>query len=99
MTENYGQQKPAIHGDDRSGHVARGLRGEQQDRAVEIAFLAESALRNSLDQPLARWRRPEVVIELGVDITGRQRVDANAFRGPLQRERFRQLDQRGFRGG
>jgi hypothetical protein len=41
------QQKTSVDRDHRSGHVARGVGDEQHDRAVEIALVAEAALRDA----------------------------------------------------
>jgi len=40
----------AVDGDDAAGHVARGRRGEQQQRAVELVVPAGAAQRDALDR-------------------------------------------------
>jgi choline dehydrogenase-like flavoprotein len=47
------QQIPAVHGDDASGHVARGTRRQQHDGAVEVGFGADAALGNPLGELFA----------------------------------------------
>jgi hypothetical protein len=47
------QQETAVDRHHAAGHVARGVRRQQQDGAVEIGFGADAALRDALGQPLA----------------------------------------------
>ena len=71
----------AVDGEDRSGHVGAGVRRQQQQRAVQIGQPAEPALRDALDQRLAGIAGEEVGVQLGLDIAGAQRVDADAVAG------------------
>ena len=58
----------AVDRDGRAGHVAPGVGGEEQQRAVEVVGLAEAPLRHALAQRLARGRAEEVAVELGLDV-------------------------------
>ena len=50
--------------------------------------LAESPLRHSLDQRLAGLAREEVAVDVGLDVAGRERVDADLVARELERERL-----------
>src|SRR5882757_7238234 len=68
----------------RSGHIARGVRRQQQQRAIQVLKRAEPPLWYALDHGLAGFAVPEGAIELRVEISGRQCVDPNAEACPLE---------------
>jgi len=63
-----------------------GRRGQKQQRAVEIGRLADPLQRNAADQVLAGRGLKELAVEVGFDITRRQRVDGDPVRRELERE-------------
>ena len=74
---------PAVAHDGRAGHVGAGVRRQQQQRAVEIAVLAEAADRNVAGQLLARLARQIVAVDVGDEPARRDGVDAHALEGEL----------------
>src|SRR5579872_3451234 len=85
-------QLSAIDHDRRAGHVAAGIGGEQQQHTVEIALLAEPAERNVALEGCAAFAGEIVPVQIGDDPARRYGVDANAFGGELEAERFGKLD-------
>src|SRR5664279_5871997 len=76
---------PAIDHDGGAGDVAAGVGGEQEQRAVEIAVLAEAAHRYSALERLARLAGEIFVVDLGNEPTGRDGVDTHALERQLDR--------------
>src|ERR1700752_1234579 len=70
-------QMAAIDHERRAGHVARGVRGEQQQRTFEIFDVAGAPLRDALDHRGPRFAREEVAIDVGREVAGRDAIDAN----------------------
>src|SRR5512143_3684018 len=76
----------AVDREHAAGHESPRLRGQQQQRAVEMLGLADAALRDTLDQPLPRRSLPELAVHLGLDVAGTDRVDANVVPRPFHGE-------------
>src|SRR3990172_7144479 len=93
------EREPAVHPDDAPGHERAGLRGEQEEGALELLHAAEAAERHALDQLGARGRVEENAAELGQEIAGRGRADANLMAGKLGRERLGKRDEAALGGG
>ena len=77
----------AIDRDDAAGHVGAGVGGQQEQRAVEFARLAQAAAAERAgSSALAGIAGEERVVKVRLDIAGRERVDPNAVPRPLQCE-------------
>src|ERR1700676_1176108 len=70
--------------DHRSGHIAGGVRRQQQQRAIQVLKRAEPPLRYAPDQRLAGVAVPESAIEFSIEISRRQCVDPDAEACPLK---------------
>src|SRR5690606_1054091 len=79
----------------RTRHVARRVATQQQQRAVQVFELTQASLWNAFDQSLARVGLPEIRIEFGLDVAGRNHIEAYAKPGPFQSQCFTQLDHAG----
>lgn len=88
----------AIGGENGAGHQAACVGCEQQKWAVEFIDTTKPAHRNCGFHRLACGRFEIGAVDVGDDIAGRQRVDADIFRREFERERFRQLMDGGLRG-
>src|SRR5271166_5747783 len=91
-----GDPVPAIDCDHRAGHVGARRRRQQQHRSVDILRLRDTAQRNASFELLAGLGTEEIAIEIGLDITGRDRVDENAVPRQLHRQYSGQMDQTGL---
>jgi hypothetical protein len=60
----------AVDDQHRAGHERECVRGEQEERPVEIGEAAEMALRNAFDQRLSGPALVEVVIDVGYESAG-----------------------------
>ena len=80
---------PTIDRNDGARHPGRGVGGEEEERAVEILGLTEAAHRDALDHRLPGLAREEFLVELGRDVAGRERVNADAVARPFKGERLR----------
>src|SRR5258708_24645868 len=69
----------AVDREHAAGHEGARLRGQQQERAVEMLGLADAALRNAFDQALPGRSFPEIAVHLGLDVAGTDRVDPNVI--------------------
>jgi hypothetical protein len=69
---------PAVDPRRHSGHERSCVGDKQQQRSVEFAELAETALRRPLDERLAWLAFEEIIVKFDGNISGGQRVDANA---------------------
>src|SRR4029077_1121340 len=79
--------------------IASRIRGEQQERAVEVAVLAEAADRDVAGELFAFGALQVVAVDLGDAPAGRGRVDAYALEGELEAERLGDLHHAGLGGG
>src|SRR5215471_8121072 len=89
----------AVDHDGGASHVASRIRDEQQERAVEIAVLAEAADRDVAGELPAFLAAQEVAVDLGDEPAGRDGVDAHALEGELEAERLGDLHHAGLGGG
>src|ERR1700756_2524016 len=96
LQSQAGDEVAAVNWHNTARHVRTGIRGEQKKRALELSQLAEPALRNSFDQRLAGVTAKEVVIELGLEISGRKRVNPYAVTRPFERQCLGHLHDPGF---
>src|SRR3989440_11739165 len=81
-TSNGGNAVAAIDRNDRAGHIGTGGRGQKQQRAVGIFGPRDPLQRDPRDQPLASLRLEEFAVEIGLDITLRQRRGGNPVGPP-----------------
>src|ERR1044072_4050067 len=70
-------QMTAVDDQRRAAHVARGIRGKQQQRPFEIFEIAGAPLRDAFDHRDARVTLQKIAIDVGREIAGRDAVDAN----------------------
>ena len=89
----------AIHRQGGAGDETARLGGQKQQRAIKLAFAAQTAEGNAVDQRLTGGRGEEFSIEWGFDIARAQRIDPDAIARPFQRQRPRHLDHSRFAGG
>src|SRR5262249_2355162 len=89
----------AVDHDGRARDEASGIGGEQEQRAVKIALLAEAAHRDLARDRGALLAHEVIAVEVGHDPAGRDRVDADALEGKLEPERLGELDDACFRHG
>ena len=73
----------AVCDDHASGHVGTGPRSQQQKRPFELSQFTEASLRHAPDERLAGIAAEEFVVELGLEISGSKRVDANTVACPF----------------
>ena len=78
----------AIDGQRCAGDEAARLRAHQQQRRVQLFQPAKPALGNAPDQRLPGIGGEEVPVQLGLEIAGAERVDADAVASPFQRQAF-----------
>ena len=88
---------PAVDDDRRAGDEAAGVGRQQQQRAVEVARLAEAADRNVALDRRAALAFEIVAVQLGDDPARRDGVDADALERELERQRLGELDHAGLR--
>src|SRR5262252_173484 len=87
----------AVDHDGRARDEASGIGGEQEQRPVEIALLAEAAHRDLARHGGALLAREVIAVEVGHDPAGRDGVDADALEGKIEPERLGKLDDARFR--
>src|SRR3546814_5447195 len=76
-TSKSAEKGPAVDLDDRAGHVGGGIGGKEEERRVEVGKASKAALGDALDHGLAGIGLEEAGVEVGADIAGRQRIDAD----------------------
>ena len=85
--------KSACHAEHLSGNEGRLFRAEIQDAVRDLVRASDA-----LERRFVRQRLHDVPavhrVHVGVDDAGRDAVDADAARPELERERFRQTDER-----
>src|SRR6185437_590847 len=88
---------PAVDHDGGAGDVGPCVGDQQQQRAVEVAVVAEAAHRDVALDGRAGLAVEVVVVDLGDEPAGRDGVDAYALEGELERQRLGGLHHGGFR--
>src|SRR5215471_5533270 len=88
---------PAIDRHDTAGHERPGIRNQEQQRSIKFVELSEASLWHPLDERFSMFALEELIIQLSCEISGCQRIDADAVTRPLERERLGHLDDAGFR--
>src|SRR6266852_8525345 len=87
----------AVDDDHASGHVRASLRSQQEEGALKLFQFAEPSLRDPLDERLTSITPEKVIVELGLEISRRKRIDANAITRPFKRQHLGHLYNAGFR--
>src|SRR5438105_8751963 len=85
----------AVDHDGCAGQEAAGVGSQQQQRAVEVALLAEPPGRD-LPGDLRALFSQKLAVDLGDHIAGRNRIDPHAPEGELERQRLGELDDTGL---
>src|SRR3546814_6893322 len=85
-------QVAAIDYDGAASHVGGCIGRKQEQGAVQIRRLPQSALGNAADHCLPGIRGEEFPIQIGFYIAWRQRVDANSMARPLQDRKSTRLN-------
>src|SRR5712672_3412476 len=88
---------PAVHHDRGTGDEAAGIGGQQQQRTVEIAHLAEAREWYVLENGGAALARQILAVEIGDDPTRRDGVHPDATGRKLKPERLGELNEAGLR--
>src|SRR5262249_61982885 len=97
LYSSHAPPRAARDPDARARHAAAGVGGEQQQRAVEIALLAEAAHGDLARDRGALFAREVIAVEVGHDPAGRDGVYAHALEGKLEPERLGELEDARFR--
>ena len=87
----------AVDHDGGTRDVAAGIGDQQQQRAVEIAFLAEASYGDFAFDRGALLAQQIFAVEIGYDPARRDGVDPDALEGKLETESLGELDDAGLR--
>ena len=72
-----------------AGDVGSGIGDKKQQGAVEVFGTPQPALRDAPDQRLPGFGGKELAVDIGLDIAGTERVDADIVARKLQSQRLR----------
>src|SRR6516162_6060737 len=86
----------AVDHDGGASNESPGVRGEQQQGAVEVAVAAEAADRDVAGEPLAFFAGEIVAVDLGNEPARRNGIDADALEGEFEPERLGDLHHPGL---